>query len=214
MVTESILDKTKLAMVTKKELKEFIILGIRILFFIVFMFYGVGKLTGGQFGNLTPEELNTPIKELSLFKIGWYLFDHQPFKAFIGISQIVAACLLLFNRTFVLGLLILTPIILNILIIDLTIMPYSLKVSFLFRLSTYLLYIAFIIWYFRYTFLNVWNKIRGIRNFENPIKLKWKYAYLIIIVPLLTYLPEIFMFIYGLVFHTDKIIENIQQSFK
>lgn len=89
--------------------KELFILGLRILLFIIFMNYGIGKLSGGQFGNLTTQELNTPIKDLSLFKIGWYLFDHQPFKAFIGISQIIAACLLLFNRTYLIGLLILTP---------------------------------------------------------------------------------------------------------
>lgn len=200
-------------MPNKQELKELIILGIRILFFIVFVFYGVGKLTDGQFGNLTTEELNTPLKDLSLFKIGWYLFDHQPFKAFIGTSQIIAACLLLFNRTFIIGLLMLTPIILNILIIDLTIMPPSLKVSFLFRLTTYLLYIFFVIYYFRHPFFKVWANLKNIRNFENSKKIKWKYAYLLIIIPLLTYLPEVLQFIYGLVFHTDKIIENIQKTF-
>ncbi|MFC7525545.1 hypothetical protein ACFQRK_16395 [Parapedobacter sp. GCM10030251] len=90
------------------------------------------QVTWQPIRNLTVQELATPIQELSLFKIAWYLFDHQPFKIFIGISQIVASLLLLFNRTMVIGALMLVPIVANILIIDLTIMPYAFKLAFFF----------------------------------------------------------------------------------
>ena len=74
-----------------------------------------------------PNKMTDAIQDLSLSKIAWHLFHHQPFKIFIGISQIVAALLLLYNRTMVIGALMLIPIVANILIIDLTIMPYGFK---------------------------------------------------------------------------------------
>lgn len=193
--------------------KELFILGVRILFFIVFMNYGIGKLSGGQFGNLTAHELNTPIKDLSLFKIGWYLFDHQPFKLFIGISQIIAACLLLFNRTFLIGFLILTPIIVNILIIDLTIMPYGFKVSFFFRLSFYLLYIAFIFYCYRKSLIPAYHSLIEKRDFRTKISNKWYYFYLLLIIPFLEIFSGSFKMLYMIIRHFELYWEKFKDYF-
>ena len=213
MFPKNILHKTKLTMVTKKELKELAILGIRTLFFVVFMSYGIGKLTGGQFGNLTQEELNTPIKDLSLFKVGWYLFDHQPFKAFIGISQIIAALLLLFNRTYIIGLLIFLPIITNILIIDLTIMPYGFKVAFFFRLTFYLLYIALILFHFKKSLNPGFRVLIENRDFKPQITNKWKYLYLILIIPILEMISGIFQYAFLAIKHYDTIWDKFRELF-
>lgn len=113
---------------------DLLILAMRLLLAFTLWNYGYSKLTGGQFG-LNEVEQNTAIKDLSLFKISWYIFDAEPFKSFIGWSQVVAAILLIFKRTFLLGTLMTIPIFLNILIIDITIMPLSFKIAFIFRIS-------------------------------------------------------------------------------
>ncbi|MEM8900560.1 MAG: hypothetical protein AAGC85_20765, partial [Bacteroidota bacterium] len=142
--------------ISREQFWDYLILTARFVLAWFFLYYGQGKLTGGQFG-LTEEELLTPIKDLSLFKLGWYLFDFQPFKAFIGISQIICAILLLWNRTVILGAFLYLPIALNILIIDLTIMPIELKVGFAFRLSFYLLLNILILWHYREKLLIMWK---------------------------------------------------------
>lgn len=66
--------------------------------------YGWGKLADEQFG-ISVKEMATPVKDLGIFKLSWYLFDQEPFKSFIGISQIIAGLLILYNRTLILGVL-------------------------------------------------------------------------------------------------------------
>lgn len=70
----------------RSKIFDYLIIVIRFLLAVIFISYGYGKLTEGQFG-LTIQELQKPVKELNLLQIGWYLFDQQPFKFFIGISQ-------------------------------------------------------------------------------------------------------------------------------
>lgn len=160
---------------------------IRLLLALVFLSYGFGKLLGGQFGGLSPEELKTPIQELSLFKVGWYLFDHQPFKAVIGITQIVASILLLIPRTKFIGMLILMPIILSILIIDLTIMPPVFQWSFGFRLSAYVLYLLWILLQYKPLFQGI---LRAPTT-TSPFLHKAHYLWLLVMIPLLEFIPGI-----------------------
>lgn len=160
---------------------------IRILLAFVFISYGSGKLLGGQFGGLSPKELSTPIQELSLFKVGWYLFDHQPFKAAIGSTQIVASILLLIPRTKFIGMLILMPIILSILIIDLTIMPPVFQWSFGFRLSAYVLYLLWILLQYKPLFQGI---LRAPTT-TSPFLHKAHYLWLLVMIPLLEFIPGI-----------------------
>jgi uncharacterized membrane protein YphA (DoxX/SURF4 family) len=162
--------------------------GIRILLACVFISYGIGKLLGGQFGGLTQEELYTPIGELSLFKIGWYLFDHQPFKATIGVTQIVASILLIIPKTKYIGILFLMPIIGAILIIDLTIMPPVFQWGFGFRLSAYLLYLLYILLHNKILFQSILNPPQK----PIPLQNKWHYLWLLLLIPLLEMVPSFF----------------------
>ncbi|MGU9936994.1 DoxX family membrane protein [Empedobacter brevis] len=142
------------------KLFDFIVISARFLLCITFLSYGWGKLNGGQFG-LNSDELNTPIKDLSLFKIGWYLFDHQPFKFFIGVSQILCSFLLLFDRTVIIGALFFLVIISNIIIIDETIMPETLKLAFRYRLLFYIFLCLLILYHHRNRFLPALNILKG-----------------------------------------------------
>lgn len=191
---------------------DLMILSIRLLLAFIFLSYGIGKLSGGQFGNLTDKELSTPIKELTLFKVGWYLFDHQPFKYFIGISQIIAAVLILYRKTIIIGILMLIPIVANILIIDLTIMPYGFKVAFFFRLTGYLFYMCLILYYYRRDLIPVWRVITTIKT----LKLNHKYLNYLWIIPIMIILeciPIIPKYLFLIIKHFDKFYEQIKSLF-
>ncbi|WKN44013.1 DoxX family membrane protein [Tunicatimonas pelagia] len=127
---------------------DYFILVARFLLGWTFLRYGYSKLNSGQFG-VSEEELLTPLKDLSLFRVSWYLFDHQPLKIVVGVMQIICSSLLIINRTAIIGALMFIPIISIILLIDLTAMPYALKVGFAWRLSFYILLDLLILWHYR-----------------------------------------------------------------
>ncbi|WP_293913367.1 MULTISPECIES: DoxX family protein [unclassified Sphingobacterium] len=181
--------------INQEKTLDLIILSIRYLLAFIFLSYGIGKLSGGQFGNLSAKELATPIKDLSLFKTGWYLFDHQPFKYFIAISQITASLLLLYKRTVIIGALMLIPIIVNILIIDLTIMPHSFKIAFTFRLSFYLLFIALLLYYYREDLMPMLKKLMNIHTLKYKHS-KLSYLLIPVFMVLLECLNGVFKIIY------------------
>lgn len=133
--------------IPKAQLTDYFVLVARVWLAYILLDYGWGKLTDGQFG-VTAQELNTPLKDTNLFRLSWFLADHQPFKSFIGVSQIITALLLLYNRTLLLGAFIAIPIWLNILAWDISFMGI-LGNAFIFRLSWYLLLTFFIILHYK-----------------------------------------------------------------
>lgn len=124
---------------------DYYLLTARIWMALILIHYGTGKLVGGQFG-VDATTLNTPLKDVSLFKLCWYLADHEPFKSFIGISQIVCAILMILRPTFLAGLLMSIPIWLNIMVWDMSFMSTYMATAFVFRLSYYLLLTGIILW--------------------------------------------------------------------
>lgn len=154
----------------------FFILAARLLLGWIFLGYGYSKLTEGQFG-ITEAELSTPVQDLSWFRLAWYLFDQQPFKAFIGIAQIIGAILLLVNRTVLLGAIILLPIITMILVIDLTFMPPGMATAFGWRLSSYLVLDLLILFHYQSRMKTVWSALTV--DVRNPFKFKW-WTYLLL----------------------------------
>ncbi|MCE7040947.1 DoxX family membrane protein [Dyadobacter sp. CY312] len=130
--------------ISKFPLKEYLLLSARVLLAWTLYRYGWAKLTDGQFG-VDDKTMNMALKEIDLFRLSWYLADHQPFKAFIGVSQILCAILLSLNRTAIIGAFMSIPIWLNILVWDLTFMG-NMAVAFTFRLSYYLILTGLIIY--------------------------------------------------------------------
>ena len=128
----------------KEQYRTYFLLACRVLIAWTLARYGWSKLTDHQFG-VNEKTLQTPLKDIDLFRLSWYLADHEPFKSFIGYSQIVTACLLLFHRTVIIGCLVSIPIWLNILVWDWTFMQ-GMAWAFTFRISFYLL-LTFLIVY-------------------------------------------------------------------
>ncbi|MAP54546.1 MAG: hypothetical protein CL605_06540 [Altibacter sp.] len=86
--------------------------------------YGVGKILGGQFyrkGNIPEAIAQTKLLDVTGFDLAWTFFGYsEAYVFFIGVSQIIGSVLLLFNRTKLLGALVLVPVLLNIIMVDLT----------------------------------------------------------------------------------------------
>ena len=81
--------------------------------------YGWGKMTGGQFGVHDPKILEQPLKDVDKFYLAWHLFSlSKAFDVIVGVFQIIGGLLLVFNRTVLLGCLLLLPILFQILLVD------------------------------------------------------------------------------------------------
>ena len=132
--------------ISKAQFWDYFILIARIWLGYTLLRYGYSKLIDGQFG-VSKATMNLPLKEIDLLRLSWYMADHEPFKSFIGISQIVAAGLLIYNRTAILGALISIPIWLNILMWDMTFM--GLYTPFTVRIPLYLLMTVAILWHYK-----------------------------------------------------------------
>ena len=99
----------------------------------------------------------TQVQDLSLFRLAWFLFDHQPFKAVVGLLQILCGLLLLINRTAIIGAIMFLPLITTILLIDLTVMPSYLVGGFAWRLLSYLLLDLLILWHYKEKMIIIWD---------------------------------------------------------
>ena len=159
---------------SKQILFDYFILIARVWLAWRLMDYGWGKLTGEQFG-VTEATMNLPLKDVDLMRLSWYLADHEPFKSFIGISQICTALLLLYNRTVILGAFMAIPIWVNILMWDMTFI--GLYTPFTIRIPFYILWTFLILWHYRQkVFPALQNFVTGTTSkFNYPI---WAYLLL------------------------------------
>ena len=76
--------------ISKAQYWDYFILVAHFLLAAVFFNYGYSKVTDDQFG-ITEAQLATPVKDLQLFPLAWHIFNHEPFKTFVGVSQIIIA---------------------------------------------------------------------------------------------------------------------------
>jgi len=187
---------------------DYFILTSRALIAFVFLSYGIGKLTDSQFG-LRPEELVRPVKDLSLFRLSWFLFDKEPFKSFIGVCQIITALLLLYNRTLIIGALMSLPILANILVIDITYIQWP---AFYWRLSTYIFLDLLILWHYRDRMTIVWHTItKGIgTKFKYPF---WAYLFLPVMALCLEFFGVIPKIIFGFVINPRQELDGLIRTF-
>jgi hypothetical protein len=90
--------------------------------FVFLNVYGLGKIAGGQFyrrGRLPAEVASLRLGEAAGFELAWTFMGHSfAYILFIGLAEVVGAWLLLWNRTKLLGVAILLPVMVNILVFD------------------------------------------------------------------------------------------------
>ncbi len=97
-------------------------LAARLHVFILLNLYGLGKIMGGQFyrkGNLPVDVAQQTLENVDSFDLAWTFMGHSYiYILFIGIAQLIGAWCLLWNRTKLLGIAILIPILVNIIVFD------------------------------------------------------------------------------------------------
>ena len=102
--------------------KELLEITCRLYVFFFLTAYGVGKVIGGQFYSASriPDGLDLmPIGQVSDFDLAWVFMGRSyGYLLFIGLAEIFGAVLLLFNKTKLIGTLILIPIMVNVIVFD------------------------------------------------------------------------------------------------
>jgi hypothetical protein len=109
---------------------------VMILCSIVFI-YGIIKAIPVQMSFPSFISLQTPVGEMSPFDLIWITFGYgTPYQVFGGILEVLAAILILFRRTRIVGLVILIPLMVNIIMLN-----YTYQIGVL-TLSFYILLVA------------------------------------------------------------------------
>lgn len=102
-------------------------LAARIHVFILLNLYGIGKIVGGQFyrrGELPAEIAELPLAEVGAYDLAWTFMGYSfGYIFFVGFFQIIGAWCLLWERTKLIGILILMPILVNIIVFDFIFLP-------------------------------------------------------------------------------------------
>jgi hypothetical protein len=81
--------------------------------------YGFSKMAGVQFA-LSPEIAQRPVGSLSGFQLTWYYYSYSPvYATILGLTQVAGAAMLLFRKTALLGAAVMTPVMANIVMINL-----------------------------------------------------------------------------------------------
>lgn len=136
--------------------------------FLFLNFYGIGKIMGGQFyrRGLLPEEVaNTTLGQASAYDLAWSFMGFSfSYILFIGLSQIIGAWLLLWNRTKILGVIILLPIMVNIIVFDIIFLDVR---DALVNATIYFLMLIYILYYNR---TKIIKAFKILTNFEPLIK--------------------------------------------
>lgn len=95
---------------------------MRIYLFITMSVYGWGKVANNQFfirGHVPEAIARKTLVEATAHDIAWVFFGYsQAYLWFIGLSQALSAILLLFEKTRLLGVAILIPILVNVIVVD------------------------------------------------------------------------------------------------
>ena len=129
----------------KTQLTNGIEFGFRFYAFTLFCVYGVGKVVQFGGGEKFPTEMLN--QDMTGQQVMWLFFGYSlSYPLFIGASQVVGGILLLFERTKLLGVLILLPIIINILLLDLI---YHVNVGALMYAISLLFSLCFIMYWER-----------------------------------------------------------------
>jgi len=102
--------------------KEILEITCRLYVFFFLTAYGLGKFVGGQFytTDRIPDEIaQMPIGLVPDFELAWTFMGRSfGYILIIGLAEVIGAVLLLFNRTKLVGTLILIPIMVNVIVFD------------------------------------------------------------------------------------------------
>ena len=184
---------------TKAQIFDFSVLLLRWYLAFYMADYGVGKLTGSQFGHRSAEILNTPLKDVDKFNLAWQLFSlYRTFDIVVGITQIAGAALIIINRTALVGALMLLPVLGQIFLIDLAFTTNNFNYALPIRLGCMLSSDLLILFYYKDRMVLVWN------NLTKGTTTKFKYNWWVfILLPILGFITD---FVFSLLTYPIKLL--------
>jgi hypothetical protein len=104
------------------DFKEILEITCRLYVFFFLTAYGIGKVIGAQFytASRMPDGLALmPIGQVPDFDLAWVFMGRSyGYMLFIGLAEVIGAVLLLFNKTKLIGTLVLIPIMVNVIVFD------------------------------------------------------------------------------------------------
>ena len=104
------------------DFREILEITCRLYVFFFLTAYGIGKVIGAQFytASRMPDGLALmPIGQVPDFDLAWVFMGRSyGYMLFIGLAEVIGAVLLLFNKTKLIGTLILIPIMVNVIVFD------------------------------------------------------------------------------------------------
>lgn len=176
---------------TKEKIIDFLILALRWYLIWYMISYGWGKLTMTQFGVSNDAILNTPLKEVDKFYIAWYLYGESQFFNYVtGLIEIVGGLLLIFNRTVILGALLILTVLGQILIIDISFTTNQFGYALPIRISGMIVSALLILYYYKDRLVAVFHKL------TNGISTKFKYSWWVyLLLPIIGFLLD---FVFGI----------------
>jgi len=170
----------------KEKLLDFAILALRWYLVFYMIDYGWGKLTLNQFGVHDPSILEEPIKDVDSFYVAWHLFSRSTFfNVSTGLLEIIGGLLLIFNRTALIGALLVLTILGQILIIDISFTMNAHGFGLPMRIGGMIVADLLILYYYKDRILLAW------RNLTKGISTKFKYKWWIyLILPVVGFLMD------------------------
>ena len=167
--------------------RETIEIACRFYIFFFLFAYGLGKIIGAQFysPDLIPSEIETmPISQIPDFDLAWVFMGRSyGYMLFIGIGELLGALMLLFNRTKLIGIFILLPIMVNVIVFDIFFLD---EYGALASAIIYFIMLLVILWINKEKIMKV---IKTLTHFDGIVKtsikdkiVKFSYVLLIILV--------------------------------
>jgi len=134
-------------------------------------------VTLSQFG-VANHYLEMPLKEVNKFYVAWHLYDSSViFNVVTGLIEIIGAILLVFNRTVLLGTLLVLVMLGQIFIIDLSFTMNIHGYGLVLRILGMMIAASLILFYYKDRVIQLWNILT-----DKSISIKFQYKWWIFLI--------------------------------
>jgi uncharacterized membrane protein YphA (DoxX/SURF4 family) len=175
----------------KDKVIDFGVLALRWYLVFYMISYGWSKLTLSQFGIHDASILEEPIKDLDSFYVAWHLYGRSTFfNITTGLLEVIGGVLLIFNRTTLLGAVLILSMLGQILIIDIAFTTGMHGVALPLRISGMILADVLILYYYKDKILAVWRTLT--KGVTTKFNYKW---WVFLILPIVGFLMD---FVFGI----------------
>ena len=170
----------------KDKVIDFGVLALRWYLVFYMISYGWSKLTLSQFGIHDASILEEPIKDIDSFYVAWHLYGRSTFfNITTGLLEVIGGVLLIFNRTSLLGALLILSILGQILIIDIAFTTGIHGVALPLRIIGMILADVLILYYYKDKILAVWRTLT--KGVTTKFNYKW---WVFLILPIVGFLMD------------------------